>query len=414
MADKDGKRRMQLRSMGSSLKRGFSRYSVLALIGGILLSGSNYIPHLLGATGAPLAFGFGLAFMGLAVGDFSLRILQPRIDPQQAAVDGIQNRNVAAAIVYLGRCILAAVILMLVVTASRAAQVPPVNAKPYIPILVSQQQIYWGDLSFPSVLGSQVEQETCYTLTAKGCWNPNAELKTAREQGIGLGQITRTFTVTGATNMDSLHDLKRAYPKELANLTWDHPFDPTLQLRALVLKDRQGYNLIQDTHSEYERLAMTFAAYNGGNGGLSSDRRACAGTKGCDPSKWFNNVALTSLKSKVALPGYGQSFFEGNRTYVQNVMVVRRGRYLSMDDAVTAPKAMPIPTVVPRALDFVVTVNPPPLVVRDNTPVLIHVAPNPALAAVTIPASAPVVSTPQETPTPKAPSFLCRWFHVFC
>lgn len=103
-----------------SVKRGASRILTLSAIGVILLLLSNYVPRELGAIGAPLAFGFGLAFLGLAAGDLSLRILQPKIDPQGAASDAMDKNSVGAGLVYLGRCILAAVILLLIVTASRS------------------------------------------------------------------------------------------------------------------------------------------------------------------------------------------------------------------------------------------------------------------------------------------------------
>jgi hypothetical protein len=130
-----------------------------------------------------------------------------------------------------------------------------------------------------------------------------------------------------------LAELKKAFPKELAEMSWEKPYDPTLQLRGLVLKDKQGFSLIQGASTDLDRLAMSFAAYNGGSGGLNSDRRACAGTKNCNPGIWFGHVEKTSLKAKTAVHGYGKSFFEINREYVANILVVRRAKYLPMDDA---------------------------------------------------------------------------------
>lgn len=315
-------------SIQTALKRGAGRILLLALMGLFLLAGAHLIPELLGATGAPLAFGIGLCLVGIAVGDLVLRVIQPKVDTQAAAQAGMGG-NIAAALVYLGRCVLAGVILLLVVTASRA-ETPPA-AFPLLPVLKSEQVRLWPDLGTASVLGAQVEQETCPSLKSRSCWNPRAELKTSREQGIGLGQITRAFSANGKTRFDALADIKKDHPQELAGFTWDKPYDARLQLRALVLKDKQGFDLVRGAASEADRLAFSFSAYNGGMGGLNSDRRACAGTPGCDPGKWFGNVERTSLKSKTAVAGYGQSFFQINRGYVVNVMQVRRGRYLSLD-----------------------------------------------------------------------------------
>lgn len=315
-----------------AIKRGLSRIILLALIGQVMLYLSSNQAEVLGATYAPLLFGLGICFTGLAWGDFALRILQPHVDSQNLADRAAETPN-GAGYIYLGRSILAAVILMLMVTASRASEQPPVGAIPLLPVLKAQTSQYWPSMPLPSALGAQVEQETCITLKSKGCWSPKAELRTSREQGVGLGQLTRAFRPDGTTRFDALGDITKSYPQALAGLTWDNRYDPTLQLRALVLKNKQGYELVGKASTDYDRLAMSFAAYNGGSGGLNSDRRACAGTPGCDPGKWFGNVEFTSLKAKAAVPGYGKSFFAINREYVTNVMKVRRVRYTQLDFA---------------------------------------------------------------------------------
>lgn len=312
--------------MFKSLLRGLPRIALLTLIGAVFLAAAHYLPDLLGAIAAPVMFGIGLSLVGLAAGELALRIVQPKVDATTAAGTACRDGNVGAGLVYLGRCILSAVILLLMVTASRAEQ-PPQAAVALLPVLKAQQQSYWPQMPLPAALGAQVEQETCASLRGKACWNPRAELHTAREQGVGLGQITRAFRQDGSTRFDALAELRNAYPKELKALSWENRYDPELQLRALVLKDLQGFTAIKDTLDQYERLAMTFAAYNGGLGGLASDRLACAGTLGCDKRRWFDNVERTSLKAKTAVPGYGKSFFAINREYVVNVMKTRITRY---------------------------------------------------------------------------------------
>lgn len=320
--------------MITSILRGLPRITLLLIVGGANLLVS-FLPGWLMVTGgimptvAPLCFGLGLVFVGLAFGDLALRILQPRIDPQDMAMHARNHGCTASGLVYLGRCILAAVVLILVVTASRA-DAPPAAAVPLLPILHAEQVAQWPGMPLPSALGAQVEQETCISLKHRSCWNPRAELKTRREQGIGLGQLTRTWRADGSQRFDALQEIVDAFPRQLAALSWDNRYNPTLQLRALVLKDWQGFRLVLGA-AGLDRLAMSFAAYNGGPGGLASDRRACAATTGCNPARWFGNVERTSLKAKAAVPGYGKSFFEINREYVRNIMVVRRVRYLVLD-----------------------------------------------------------------------------------
>ncbi|MCW5648341.1 MAG: hypothetical protein KIS62_01210 [Ramlibacter sp.] len=321
--------------MIDSLRRGMPRIILLVAIGAANLLVS-YMPTLAGITGgvmpllAPLCYGAGLVFLGLAGGDFALRILQPRIDGQDMAMHARRNNCTASALVYLGRCILAAAVLLLMVTASRA-EAPPAAAVALLPVLKAEQVAHWPGMPLPSALGAQVEQETCITLRHRMCWSPRAELKTSREQGVGLGQLTRTWRADGSQRFDAMAEIVASFPRELAGLSWQNRYDVRLQLRALVLKDQQGYRQVLGAATEADRLAMAFAAYNGGAGGLAGDRRACAATPGCDVGRWFGHVERTSLKAKTAASGYGKSFFEINREYVRNIMVTRRVRYLSLE-----------------------------------------------------------------------------------
>lgn len=200
----------------------------------------------------------------------------------------------------------------------------PPNATLYLPVLAAEVATYWPDMPLPSALGAQVEQETCVSLKSKGCWNPHTELKTDREYGFGLGQITVTSRFNVFTEVKALDPSLRAW-------AWEDRYNPHLQLRALVLKDKQGYKLITGARTETNQLAFAMAAYNGGMGGLNSDRRMCEATPGCDKGRWFGNVALTSLKQHTVTKGYGQSFFDINRGYVLSILINRRIRYHSLE-----------------------------------------------------------------------------------
>lgn len=316
--------------MFDSLKRGALRFFLLVGLGVLALFLSSHFPGLLGEIAAPVTFSLGLCFIGAGAGDLLLRILQPHVDPQRAVQLALRNDNRAAALIYLGRCLLAGMILIVTVTSARAAS-PPGGALPLLPVLKSEQLRYWGQHPDPATLGAQVEQETCITLSHRSCWSPKAELRTTREHGIGLGQLTRTFTSTGRPRFDSLQDLKRSFPQELEGFAWQTPYDPRLQLRALVLKDLQNFRLIQGVDSDLDRLAMTYAAYNGGLGGLVSDRITCRATPGCNQGVWFGHVEQTSLKARQSVAGYGKSFFQINREYVTNIMIVRKQRYTQLN-----------------------------------------------------------------------------------
>ena len=219
----------------------------------------------------------------------------------------------------IGRVI--AILLALAALPVRAVELPP-GAVQYMPLLREEIAARWPDLALPSALAAQVEQETCISLTSHGCWNPKTELKTSREYGFGLGQLTVTSRFNAFAEVQGMDS-------GLKGWKWADRYDPRLQLRALVVKDRTNAHAFHvATSSPEDRLAFALAAYNGGVGGTLADIRLCAHTAGCDPQKWFGHVERTSLKARTKVGGYGQSFFEINRYYVHNVLMVLRGKYV--------------------------------------------------------------------------------------
>lgn len=207
-----------------------------------------------------------------------------------------------------------------------AAAELPAGAVKYLPQLVASQRSIWPDAPLPSFLAAQIEQESCITLKHSKCWNPRAELKTSRENGIGLGQFTRAYRADGSIRFDKISELAAAH-KSLSGWTWAKRYDPAYQLTAIVEMDKGIYNRQRSAATLRDRLSFTLSAYNGGEGGVLQDRRLCANTKGCDSTKWAGHVERTSLKQKVAVKGYGKSFFAINREYVTNVLDVRRPKY---------------------------------------------------------------------------------------
>lgn len=204
---------------------------------------------------------------------------------------------------------------------------PPAAALLLLPLLVSEISAHWPELEQRSLLGAQVEQETCYSLKHPKCWNPRAELKTSREYGFGLGQVTVT------DRFNTFADLRARYTRELAGWTWEGRYDARYQLRALVLMDRALFASCQRlVASARDGHACMASSYNGGFGGFTRDRALCANTAGCDRSRWFGHVELVSYKARVAVSGYGKSFYEVNREYVRNVLDVRRPRYIAYMD----------------------------------------------------------------------------------
>lgn len=209
----------------------------------------------------------------------------------------------------------------------------PARAQTWAPVLRAEQRQFWPDHPAPAVLAALVEQESCVTLGGASCWSPAARLKTAREEGAGLGQITRAFNADGSLRFDSLADLRRRYP-DLAGWSWANVYQrPELQLRAIVLMSRGNYQELRRVVADNRAvLAFADAAYNGGLGGVQADRRACGLKAGCDPQQWFGNVEATCTKSRAPL--YGQrSACDINREHVRNVILVRPGKYRALMEA---------------------------------------------------------------------------------
>ena len=225
-----------------------------------------------------------------------------------------------AGLVFLGLALLTGLLFLAFASRATAADLPP-NAVKYLPVLAAEQLLHWPDAPLPSALAAQVEQESCPSLKSAKCWNPHTELKTSREYGFGLGQITIT------SRFDNFKEARKL-DSSLRDWQFEDRYDPARQLRTLVLMDRANYlrlaSLIPDRQ---ERLAMSLSGYNGGMGGVLSDRRLCASINGCDPARWWGNVERYSLKNKTAAHGYGKSFFEINREYPRNILFARRVRY---------------------------------------------------------------------------------------
>lgn len=223
---------------------------------------------------------------------------------------------IAIAIMFVG-------LLLVFSPRAHAADLPAGFAK-YGPVLKSEQQRLWPDHPRPVLLASLVEQESCYSLRSRGCWNPAAQLKTAREEGVGVGQITRAYRADGTLRFDALSDLRTQYAGELGALSWTNVYQrPDLQLRALVLMSRDAARQFRQAPA---MLEFGDAGYNGGPAGVQRERRACALAKGCDPGQWFGHVERHCLKSREPLYG-GRSACDINREHVRNVFQVRAAKY---------------------------------------------------------------------------------------
>lgn len=234
------------------------------------------------------------------------------------ALQRAMDSPIGAGLVFLGLAVLTGLLFLAVSPRALAAPLPA-GAVQHLPVLAGEIDSAWPALPMRSMLAAQVEQESL--------WKPNARLKTAREYGFGLGQFTIAYRADGSERFNAWREVQDLDPA-LAGWKWADRYDVRLQLRAVVVKNRACFARLRPlVDDDYNALAMCDAAYNGGLGGLYSERRLCAAAEGCDPDRWFGHVERHSGKSRAKWNGYGKSAFEINREHVRNVMVVRRTKY---------------------------------------------------------------------------------------
>jgi len=97
----------------------------------------------------------------------------------------------------------------------------PKQAYNYRDTIYEETLEYYRESPHYNYIPSLIEHESCISLTHSKCWNPSSRLKTSREEGAGLGQLTRAFNPDGSIRFDSLANLKRNYPRQLSDLSWE-------------------------------------------------------------------------------------------------------------------------------------------------------------------------------------------------
>lgn len=174
---------------------------------------------------------------------------------------------------------------------------------------------------------SLIEQESCIGLKHSKCWSSKSKLKTSREEGAGLSQITRAYYKNGDLRFDKLTEMRDQYRSELKELSWENVYyRDDLQYRIVILLTMENWRKLFAVKSLEGRLAMTDSAYNGGYRDVARGREICGLRENCNPDIWFDNVERTLPKS--TKPIYGnRSAKDINLEHVHNVLKVRYQKY---------------------------------------------------------------------------------------
>lgn len=214
-----------------------------------------------------------------------------------------------------------------VLTQTHAQNYIPQQAFEHKDTIKKEIETYFDNIPNVYYIPGLIEHESCISLKHKRCWNSTSRLKTQREEGAGLGQITRAYNADGTLRFDSLYDLRTRYKKELKDAQWETIYSrPDVQIRMIILMSRDNYNKLYEVPEGMERLAMTDASYNGGLGGLQKQRRLCGLKAGCDPNVWFGNVEKIVTKSTKPLYG-DRSAYDIYTHHVKDVLKTRMPKY---------------------------------------------------------------------------------------
>jgi hypothetical protein len=199
--------------------------------------------------------------------------------------------------------IVLAAVLLTWASFARADTLELQRARAYLPMLEREVDRTWPAHPDRAILPGQISNETACPRKST-CNLPTARLKSAREEGAGFLQITRTWRADGSQRFDALTELRDRHPALLADFSWENVYRrPDLQLRAFVLKALDDNRTFAGVADPRERMVFGLVSHNRGAGGVQSERRACKLSPGCDPGRWFGNVELHCTASRVALYG---------------------------------------------------------------------------------------------------------------
>lgn len=177
----------------------------------------------------------------------------------------------------------------------------PRQAALYRATVIREVRFYWGMAEKPSTFLGQIHQESTFREDAK-----------SPVGATGLAQM-----MPGTSRW-----LMEIYPRDLKELCPDKsgcPLSPAWAIRSLVLFDKRLYDDFRWANGAIERWSATLSGYNGGRSWVLRERRACAGTVGCNDTLWFGNIELACLRSATSC--------KENRNYPRRILLELRHHY---------------------------------------------------------------------------------------
>jgi hypothetical protein len=218
-----------------------------------------------------------------------------------------KDGNLAAAVVVAA--VIALISVLILATTTMASEIPE-RARPHLPTLAAALDTHWPQAPHRHLAAGQVEQESG--------WKERATLKTSRELGRGLAQLTIAYDAQGAERFNTYRDAVRH--KSLAAWDWrSDPYNPRYQLAYLVLRDRAEWAAMRMLMvDDLERWKSALVCYNAGRGRVLA-RRAYALAAGLPADRWSGGLDLAHGPSEDRLL-YGRPLWQAVNEYPRKVV----------------------------------------------------------------------------------------------
>ena len=225
-----------------------------------------------------------------------------------------QHNTVASALVFLGIIALLVTIILVAVPSAHSSTLD--QARPYLPTLSQAIDAQWPAMPLRHIPAGQIEQESS--------WKEKATLKTSRELGRGLVQMTIAYDKTGKERFNIYRDAARM--RQLAAWDWQRdPYNIRYQLTFLVLQDRSNFARVRPyTVNDTEALKCALVCYNAGTGRWLS-RRNNARRLGLPADRWDGGLDGAYSKGEAALL-YGRPLYQAVNEYPR-VVFKRANKY---------------------------------------------------------------------------------------
>jgi hypothetical protein len=193
------------------------------------------------------------------------------------------------------------------------------RAKPYLIIMSDVIRTYWPAAPGKPIMAGKIEQESA--------WKNKATLKTSRELGRGLGQMTIAYRTDGSERFNIYRDAVKM--KALKNWDWQaDPYNVRYQLTFSVLTDRSNFGTVRPyAVNDYQAWKMALVCYNAGQGRWLS-RRHNAKARDRPADRWDGGLDMTYSSGEAKLL-YGRPLYEAVNEY-PTVIFSRAQKYKEM------------------------------------------------------------------------------------